>query len=167
MAAHYALGTALVARGERREGVAQIRKGLALAREWVEPVFIAYGCLALSDAVTGYTEKRALVREAGQLIADGRGRGTRITDLVAADESKLAMRRPALRTDATMFVEPLTNRELEVLRYLRSDLSLREIGAQLFISYNTVKDHTKSIYRKLGVSSRAGAIAAARELDLG
>jgi LuxR family maltose regulon positive regulatory protein len=163
MAAHYGLGTALVARGERDQGVAHIQEGLRLARDWVEPTFVAYGCLALADAATDYAEKRALVREARELTAHGRGRG-RIASLVAAAERKLVMRRPAPRTGTTVFVEPLTDRELDVLRLLRSDLSLREIAGELYISYNTVKDHTKSIYRKLGVSSREAAIEAARDV---
>ena len=55
--------------------------------------------------------------------------------------------------------EPLTRRESNVLRLLRSDLSLREIAAELFVSYNTVKSQTRAIYRKLGVSTRAEAVA--------
>jgi LuxR family maltose regulon positive regulatory protein len=164
MAAHYGLGMALVARGERDQGIAHIQEGLRLARDWVEPTFIAYGCITLAEATTDYAEKRALVREAHELIAHGRDRG-RIASLVAAAERKLVMRRPASSiTGTTVFVEPLTDRELDVLRLLRSDLSLREIAGELYISYNTVKDHTKSIYRKLGVSSREAAIEAARDV---
>ena len=66
-----------------------------------------------------------------------------------------------------MFVEPLTEREIEVLRLLRSDLSLREIAAELYLSHNTVKGYTKVIYRKLGVTSREAALDAATGLDLG
>ena len=58
----------------------------------------------------------------------------------------------------------LTERELEVLRYLAEGLSKREIGKELFLSFNTIHSHTKSIYQKLRVSSRQGAIARAREL---
>jgi LuxR family maltose regulon positive regulatory protein len=58
--------------------------------------------------------------------------------------------------------EPLTQRERNVLRLLDSDLSLREIAAELFVSYNTVKSHTSAVYRKLGVSTRAEAVAIAR-----
>jgi LuxR family maltose regulon positive regulatory protein len=45
-------------------------------------------------------------------------------------------------------------------------LSQREIGASLYVSLNTVKTHTKSIFRKLGVSTREEAVARARELRL-
>ena len=68
-------------------------------------------------------------------------------------------------TDAAGDVE-LSERELTVLRLLASDLSQREIGSELYISLNTVKGHTRSIFRKLGVSSRAEAVARGRELVL-
>ncbi len=55
--------------------------------------------------------------------------------------------------------EPLSEREAEVLRWLNSQLSLREIASRLFVSYYTVKTHTRHIYRKLGVSNRQQAIA--------
>jgi LuxR family maltose regulon positive regulatory protein len=55
-------------------------------------------------------------------------------------------------------VEPLSEREVAVLRQLLGTLSLREIGRQLDVSQNTVKTHTRAIYRKLGVSTRRDAI---------
>lgn len=60
----------------------------------------------------------------------------------------------------------LTDRELEVLAYLPGPLSQREIGAALWVSFNTVTSHIRSIYRKLGVSSRREAVERAREIDL-
>jgi LuxR family maltose regulon positive regulatory protein len=71
-------------------------------------------------------------------------------------------RSPALqRLDV---VEPLTERERDVLRFLPSRLTMREIADELFISVNTLKFHLKLIYRKLGVSSRAEAAEVARRL---
>lgn len=58
--------------------------------------------------------------------------------------------------------ESLTDRELDVLRMLQSPLNLHEIAAELYISHNTVKTHTRSLYRKLGASSRTEAIRVAR-----
>jgi DNA-binding NarL/FixJ family response regulator len=55
--------------------------------------------------------------------------------------------------------EPLTERETEVLGLLRGSLSAREISIELGLSQNTVKTHVKAIYRKLGVSTRAAAMA--------
>jgi LuxR family transcriptional regulator, maltose regulon positive regulatory protein len=62
--------------------------------------------------------------------------------------------------------EPLTNRELAVLRYLPTLLSTTEIAAELFVSVNTVKSHLKRVYRKLGVSSRRTAVEHARDQGL-
>lgn len=50
--------------------------------------------------------------------------------------------------------EPLSDREIRVLQYLRSELTLREIAEDLFLSVNTVKTHAGNVYRKLGVSGR-------------
>ena len=55
---------------------------------------------------------------------------------------------------------------LAVLRMLSTDLSVREIGAQLFLSPNTVRSHVRSIYRKLGVGSRDNAVARAEAVGL-
>jgi LuxR family maltose regulon positive regulatory protein len=62
--------------------------------------------------------------------------------------------------------EPLTPRERAVLRWLDGTLSLSEIGKNMYVSPNTVKTHTRAIYRKLGVSSRDDAIACGRRLGL-
>jgi LuxR family maltose regulon positive regulatory protein len=62
--------------------------------------------------------------------------------------------------------DPLTAREMTVLRLLRGNLSLREIGQQLFVSPNTVKTHANAVYRKLGVSTRQDAIARAHEIGV-
>jgi LuxR family transcriptional regulator, maltose regulon positive regulatory protein len=55
-----------------------------------------------------------------------------------------------------------SSRELEILRYLATGLSNREIAAELYISLNTMKTHVRSLYRRLGVSSRSQALAAGR-----
>ena len=61
---------------------------------------------------------------------------------------------------------PLTEREAAVLRLLRGSLSLREIGQELYLSQNTIKTHTRAIYRKLGVSTRHDAIARGHDIDI-
>jgi LuxR family transcriptional regulator, maltose regulon positive regulatory protein len=66
----------------------------------------------------------------------------------------------------SFLIDPLTDRELHVLRYLPSLLSASEIAAELYVSLNTVKTHLRNIYRKLGVSSRRGAVERANELGL-
>ncbi|WP_369135342.1 response regulator transcription factor [Modestobacter sp. I12A-02662] len=71
----------------------------------------------------------------------------------------------AAQTRAAL-AEPLTERELAVLRALRGDLSLRGIADSLHLSVNTVKGYAKGLYRKLGVASRAEAVSRGRELGL-
>jgi LuxR family maltose regulon positive regulatory protein len=69
-------------------------------------------------------------------------------------------------TQRQRLVEPLSDRELEVLRLLRSDLDGPDIARELVVSLNTLRTHTKNIYAKLGVSSRRTAVRRAEELDL-
>jgi LuxR family transcriptional regulator, maltose regulon positive regulatory protein len=63
-------------------------------------------------------------------------------------------------------VEPLSERELEVLRLVAQGLSNREISLRLFLALNTVKGHNQKIFNKLQVQSRTEAVARARELGL-
>ena len=63
-------------------------------------------------------------------------------------------------------VEPLSERELHVLRLLRSELSGPEIARELTVSLNTIRTHTKSIFSKLSVNNRRAAVRRADELDL-
>ena len=67
---------------------------------------------------------------------------------------------------AQPLLEPLSERELEVLRMLQSELDGPDIARALFVSLNTLRTHTKNIYAKLGVSSRRAAVRRASELDL-
>jgi LuxR family maltose regulon positive regulatory protein len=62
--------------------------------------------------------------------------------------------------------EPLSAREMEVLRLLETHLSSTEIAAQLIIAASTVRSHIKNIYSKLSVHSRAEAVEKAREIGL-
>jgi len=63
-------------------------------------------------------------------------------------------------------IEPLSERELEVLRLLGTDLGGPEIARELVVSLNTVRTHTKNIYAKLGVNNRRAAVRRAQELNL-
>ncbi len=63
-------------------------------------------------------------------------------------------------------VEPLSERELEVLRLLASDLDGPGIARELTVSLNTIRTHTKNVYAKLGVNSRRAAVSRAAELSL-
>ena len=69
-------------------------------------------------------------------------------------------------TGGQPLIEPLSERELEVLRLLGTDLSGPDIARELVVSLSTVRTHTQNIYAKLGVNSRRAAIRRAAELGL-
>ncbi len=70
--------------------------------------------------------------------------------------STLELVRPA---PAVEVAEPLTRRELVVLEHLSEEVTLEEIAATLWVTRNTVKSQVRSLYRKIGVSTRADAVA--------
>jgi DNA-binding CsgD family transcriptional regulator len=74
----------------------------------------------------------------------------------------IEMNRPAPTTTAA----PLTRRERVVLANLAEDVTLEQIANRLFVTRNTVKSQVRSVYRKLGVSTRADAVAWARQAGL-
>jgi LuxR family maltose regulon positive regulatory protein len=67
---------------------------------------------------------------------------------------------------AIVVVEPLTDREREVLRHVSGMLNTAEVASEMYISINTVKTHLKSIYRKLAVTHRSEAVRRAQQLEL-
>jgi LuxR family maltose regulon positive regulatory protein len=67
---------------------------------------------------------------------------------------------------AQPLIEPLSHRELEVLRLITQGLSNHEIGERLFLALDTVKGHNRKIFGKLQVQRRTEAVARARELGL-
>ncbi len=71
-----------------------------------------------------------------------------------------------ISTSSSELVEPLSERELEVLRLLAQGLTYTEIAQSLFVSINTVRHHIKNIYSKLGVEKQTQAVQRARELKL-
>jgi LuxR family maltose regulon positive regulatory protein len=76
----------------------------------------------------------------------------------------MAEARTRAAPDSAGPIEPLTERERDVLRFLPSRLTVREIADELYLSTNTLKFHLRVIYRKLGVNSRAEAAEVARKM---
>ena len=70
------------------------------------------------------------------------------------------------RSDHGTVLEPLTKRELQILRMIDGGLSNRQLAQSLFVSEGTIKWHLHNLYNKLSVRSRSGAIAKARRLTL-
>jgi LuxR family maltose regulon positive regulatory protein len=161
---HWVQAMALVARARVRAERGALAAAEAVAARAVEltrrgsvRIELAYALLALADVLeaAGDAASVAVRREAQEVVDSCRDPGI-LSRRVARTE-----RRPAAALG-----EELTTKELDVLRLLPTRLSQREIGASLYVSVNTVKTHTKSIFRKLGVSTRADAVARARELGL-
>jgi LuxR family maltose regulon positive regulatory protein len=73
---------------------------------------------------------------------------------------------PGSQPQGSDLMEPLSERELEVLQLVAEGLTNQEIATRLFLSLNTVKGHTRNIYGKLGVHSRTQAVARARVLGI-
>jgi LuxR family transcriptional regulator, maltose regulon positive regulatory protein len=87
-----------------------------------------------------------------------------VTDLLDAAHRLVPSPRSA-RQDG--LADPLSDRELTVLRYLSSRLTCTEIARELYLSVNTVRSHVKAIYRKLGVNSRREAVGRGQALGVG
>ena len=121
---------------------------------------------ALSDALTAPPEPESYVR----LFLDEGARMRALLRDATGDVAKQARRllarsaAPEPVTPAT--ADPLSSRELEVLRLLDTDLTGPEIARRLYITVNTLRTHTKRIFTKLDVTTRAAAVRRAREHGL-
>jgi LuxR family maltose regulon positive regulatory protein len=89
-----------------------------------------------------------------------------VEELLAAFPQAMVLSQSEIRNQRSEILEPLSSRELEILRLIAQGLSNREIGERLFLALDTVKGHNRRIFAKLQVSSRTEAIARARELGL-
>jgi LuxR family maltose regulon positive regulatory protein len=162
--AHLALGCALLELGKTQEAERELERA-EFVRRTTEPRLgsihtlvvlaaarIARGRLTLAAA------ELAVAREQLTAFADA----GRLPTMLARVESALA----SALGGAEHPVEPPTPAELAVLRLLATDLSQREIGSRLFLSVNTVKTHSRNLYRKLGASSREDAVRRAEAVGL-
>lgn len=73
---------------------------------------------------------------------------------------------PSAEPASSSLIEALSQRELEVLRLFKTELSGPEIARELVIGLSTVRTHTKSIFSKLNVNNRRAAVKRAKELNL-
>jgi ATP/maltotriose-dependent transcriptional regulator MalT len=139
-----------------------------LAQRGVASIEIAYSLLALAkirQRLGRRDEAERLCDDARKAVARCEDPGILSARLARAERD--ATRAPARRaTHPNGRSEALSDAELNVLRLLRSELSQREIAGELHLSFNTIKTHTRNIYRKLGVAERTEAISRARELSL-
>jgi LuxR family maltose regulon positive regulatory protein len=105
----------------------------------------------------------------GRLLWTAVGRGISsqyASQLLAALETELGDREQKAEPLPLLLEEPLSEREMDVLRLLPTNLSTPEMAEELIISVNTVRHHVKNIYRKLDVHTRMDAIGRAKRLGL-
>ncbi len=153
---HTAHGMWHAAEGRHEDALPELEQGVFLRRLWGQPLDLIDGLVSLAPTVAALGDGAradALLAEAEALVAGCRDPGSLAARVAAA--------RRALGNGGNGTSE-LSERELTILRFLTSGLSEREIGRELYLSFNTVHSHVKSIYRKLGVSSRAEAVERAR-----
>jgi len=160
--AHIAAGTVYAAQGRLDEARGELeqalrsRRGIAGSSPW--PTFEA--TVLLGRVVLDQGDRA----RAGQLADEARGVLTELPDGAEAQLARLEALERQLA--APRRAASLTEREEAVLRLFDGDRSLRKIAKELYVSLNTVKTHTQSIYRKLGVSDRQDAVARGRDLGL-
>jgi LuxR family maltose regulon positive regulatory protein len=108
-----------------------------------------------------------LLQPAPGLLKDHTRHRTSHASLIAQIDSLLAARNSAPPLAGPRApLEPLSSTEIRVMRYLPTNLTGPEIARELSISRNTVKTHTRNLYAKLGVHTRAEAVTRARALGL-
>jgi LuxR family maltose regulon positive regulatory protein len=152
-----ALGMSLTARGKPAEALPVLELGVSLARFQAQPLVLlrTLSYLAETLALLGRHEQAAVVS------AEARAVRAACVDPAMVSDSWISARREA-RAVGRSVTGQLTHREFTVLTLLAGNRSEADIGRELFVSHSTVHSHVKSIYRKLGVSSRADAIERAR-----
>lgn len=158
---HWAEGLAAIRHGDLETSRRAFADALAWADSWVTVLVQLEEAEALArrgyhdEAVCAY---EALAEPLRQLDDPG-PLGTRVTELAGV------LGRPALSADpvgAQAAAAGLSEREVEVLHELDSDASLAQIARRLHVSPNTIKSHTRALYRKLGLSGRDEAVATLR-----
>jgi LuxR family maltose regulon positive regulatory protein len=158
---------ALLAQGKLEAAMVPFERCLALAApEGYVRLFMEAGPLAITLLTQARDRGRALART---------GRGSTGDDIQTYTDELLATLGAATpetghpataRRRAQLLVEPLSDRERQVLRLIGEGYSNQRVADTLYVSINTVKKHASSIYGKLGVSSRTQAVARAQELGL-
>ena len=153
--ARVALAAALARQGRLRWAEQEAVHGERLRRQPDPELGHVHALLVLADVRVRHGD----LDRARADLAEARWRLDAVVDAGILPGLADAVERELADADAgaTMPVEVPTDAELNVLRLFATDLSQREIGARLYISLNTVKTHTRSLYRKLGVSSRVGS----------
>jgi LuxR family maltose regulon positive regulatory protein len=147
-------GLLFQARGDKDQAITTLEKALTLAEpEGFIRIFVDEGpsiARLLHEAAT----RKISPDYARRLLA---AFSTTEPERTSPSETKVS---------SSELVEPLSEREIEVLQLIAEGLTNQEIAARLFLSLNTVKVHTRNIYGKLGVNNRTQAVSKARALGV-
>jgi LuxR family maltose regulon positive regulatory protein len=165
---HLVRGRLALQRGDVVTALSSLRRAVTLSRTWANPSQLVMSLTRLADAELAGGNRaaaRAALAEAREAARSDRLWPVVLRNLDAA-ETRIGRGEVRAARRAGRLVEELTDRELSILRVLPSSASQREIGAAMFLSINTVKGYTKSLYRKLDVATRQDAVARGRELGL-
>src|SRR5262249_35282572 len=159
--AHTALGVALAAQGRLQEARDALERGIELRpKSPLESLDALVPLIPVVRRLSDHERAAALLAEARAMIAECPDPGALRRRLAEVERSSRS--RPTKQHERA----GLSEAELRVLQLLEAGRSERQIGRELYVSFNTVHTHVKSIYRKLGVSSRRAAVDAARSLGL-
>jgi LuxR family maltose regulon positive regulatory protein len=156
-----ALGTSLADLGEFEQARPLLEQSVVALRAYGQPLELAHALIRHARVLLALRERDA----AAAAIVEARATVDSCPDPGLLDEWLTALETRA-RGRSGRSGNKLSKRELVVLRALTGPLSERDIARELYLAHSTVHSQTQAIYRKLGVSSRAGAIRRARELGL-
>lgn len=164
--AYVALALAQTDAGKSDEAMRTLELGLATRRlDNAQAVWGPIHHLLMSAHIAARLGHTPLARD---LLTELTHRMSRFGEGMATMHARADAVRNLIIEDATIELtgEPLTDREVDVLRLLQGPLSLHEIAGTLYLSPNTVKTHARAVYRKLGVHSRTEAVSLARRRSL-
>ncbi len=162
--AHVATGAVYMLEGRRAEARTEFRRALRSRGRWrgLSPWPTLEALLRFAPLLLDGGDRA----EAVALLDEARNILTSLPDGAEAQLARLEQleRRMAARQPRVVsLADPLTEREMAVLRLLGGSLSVREIGQELHLSPNTIKTHARAIYRKLGASTRQAAVEKGRD----
>jgi LuxR family maltose regulon positive regulatory protein len=169
MVAHLAEAKAHEQQGNMPVAEVEASRAVELARRGAGRIEMVASLAALARARVARGNRASaaeLLREARTVAAQCADASAAVVGQLAHAEHGLLSPERTRRPVRAVALQQLTERELAVLRLLPSRRSQREIAAALVVSPNTVKTHTRGIYNKLAASTRAEAVARARELGL-
>jgi LuxR family maltose regulon positive regulatory protein len=154
-------------RGRMNEALAAAEKALTLtdSTDIVQP-FLELGA-PMANLLQHLQKKQVAAGYVGKILAAFGDKPASTSTSTPPGETPSPSTPPAVpELRPQPLVEPLTNREMDVLELLDERLQNKEIAEKLFVTTETIKGHLKNIYQKLGVSNRRQAVAEAKRLEI-